>query len=145
MLLSNRANAQRGRRGVNKQVTRLAVAAIVLIAALIVGTTYWQTWATAGLADRQDNALVRVAQFTVDRGKIYASKGRVILATNVRRKVGGQTYYFRNYPQRLLRPARRRLLDAQPLARGDRALRERLPHRRERHDLTASRDASSTS
>ena len=88
----------------NKQVTRLAVAAIVLIAALIVGTTYWQTWATAGLADRQDNALVRVAQFTVDRGKIYASKGRVTLATNVKRKVSGQTYYFRKYPNGYFAP-----------------------------------------
>jgi peptidoglycan glycosyltransferase len=89
---------------VNKQVTRLAVAAIVLIAALIVGTTYWQTWATAGLADRQDNALVRVAQFTVDRGNIYASKGRVVLAKNVKRKVSGQSYYFRKYPNGYFAP-----------------------------------------
>jgi len=28
---------------VNRQITRLAVAAIVLLSALIVGTTYWQT------------------------------------------------------------------------------------------------------
>src|SRR6266566_4740840 len=55
----------------NKQITRLAVASIVLIAALIVATTYWQTWAAAGLADRQDNAIERAAQFTIDRGKIY--------------------------------------------------------------------------
>jgi hypothetical protein len=37
---------------VNKQITRLAVGALVLLTALIVGTTYWQTFAVAGLADR---------------------------------------------------------------------------------------------
>jgi peptidoglycan glycosyltransferase len=89
---------------VNRQITRLAVAAIVLISTLIVGTTYWQTWAVAGLADRQDNALASVAQFTVDRGDIYAAHGHVLLAKNVKRKVSGQTYYFRQYPNGYLAP-----------------------------------------
>src|SRR6266536_450247 len=88
----------------NKQITRLAVASIVLIAALIVATTYWQTWAEAGLADRQDNAIQRVAQFTIDRGKIYAGDGRVLLATNVAKHVNGQTLYFRRYPNGSLAP-----------------------------------------
>jgi penicillin-binding protein A len=88
----------------NRQITRLAVAAIVLLTALIVGTTYWQTWAVAGLADRQDNALASVAQFTVDRGEILAGNGRVVLATNVKKKVSGQTYYFRTYPRGRLAP-----------------------------------------
>ena len=88
----------------NRQVTSLAVGTIVLLSALIVGTTYWQTWAVAGLADRQDNALIRVAQFTVDRGKIYAADGRVLLATNEKRKVGGQNYYFRKYPNGYFAP-----------------------------------------
>ena len=70
----------------------------MLIAALIVGTTYWQTWANAGLADRQDNAIRLVAQFSIKRGKIYAADGKTLLATNVRKKVGGQTLYFRRYP-----------------------------------------------
>ncbi len=82
----------------NKQITRLAGAAIVLIAALIVGTTYWQTWAAAGLEARKDNALIRVAQFTVDRGRIYTSNGKFVLAENVQRKVNGQTLFFRRYP-----------------------------------------------
>src|SRR5207244_30620 len=78
--LQPRERASRRRTlAMNKQITRLAVAAIVLIASLIVATTYWQTWATAGLADRQDNALIRVAQFTIDRGKIYAADGRFLL------------------------------------------------------------------
>jgi penicillin-binding protein A len=83
---------------VNRQIARLSIFALALIVALIVGTTYWQTWATAGLADRQDNAIQRVAQFKIRRGLIYASDGRTVLAANVRKKVGGQTLYFRRYP-----------------------------------------------
>jgi peptidoglycan glycosyltransferase len=82
---------------VNRQISQVGVAALILIAALIVGTTYWQTWANAGLADRQDNQIRLVAQFSVKRGKIYASDG-TLLATNVVKKVGGQTLYFRRYP-----------------------------------------------
>jgi len=83
---------------VNKQVSHIGVAALVLLAALIVGTTYWQTWANAGLAGRQDNDIRLVAQFTIKRGQIYAADGRTLLATNVKKKVGGQTLYFRRYP-----------------------------------------------
>src|SRR6478672_11750680 len=82
----------------NKQVSHIGIAALVLLAALIVATTYWQTWANAGLASRQDNDIRLVAQFTIKRGKIYASDGRTPLATNVTKKVGGQTLYFRRYP-----------------------------------------------
>jgi peptidoglycan glycosyltransferase len=89
---------------VNRAITRLAVAAIVLIAALIVATTYWQTWATAGLADRQDNALAQVAQFTVDRGGIFADDWRLALAKNRKKKVNGETYFFRKYPNGYLAP-----------------------------------------
>jgi len=85
---------------VNRQITRVAVVGLVLLAALIVGTTYWQAWAASGLADRQDNSIQRVAEFSVKRGKIYAADGKTVLADNVKRKVGGQTLYFRKYPQR---------------------------------------------
>jgi penicillin-binding protein A len=83
----------------NRQITRMAVVGVVLLAALVVGTTYWQAWAASGLADRQDNSIQRVAEFSVKRGKIYAANGTV-LADNVRRKVAGQKLYFRRYPQR---------------------------------------------
>ena len=83
----------------NKQVSQVGVAALVLIAALIVGTTYWQTWANASLAERQDNDIRLVADFTIKRGKIYAADGRTVLATNVKKKVGGKTLYFRRYPK----------------------------------------------
>ena len=83
----------------NRQLARLAVAAVVLIASLIVATTYWQTWAAPTLADRQDNALQKVVEFTVKRGRIFAGDGRTVLAANVRRRVKGKTFYFRRYPQ----------------------------------------------
>jgi peptidoglycan glycosyltransferase len=83
---------------VNKQVSHIGIAALVLLSALIVGTTYWQTWANAGLANRQDNDIRLVAQFAIKRGKIYASDGRTLLATNVTKDRAGQTLYFRRYP-----------------------------------------------
>ena len=82
----------------NKQISRVALLALVLLASLIVATTYWQTWASGGLAARQDNEIQRVAQFEIKRGLIYASDGKTVLAANVRRKKGGQTLYFRTYP-----------------------------------------------
>lgn len=84
----------------NRGITRVATFALVLLVALIVGTTYWQVWAASSLAEKQDNAIQRVAQFTVKRGKIFGSAGKTTYATNIRRKVKGQTFYFRTYPNR---------------------------------------------
>ena len=82
----------------NRQITRLAVFAVTLIIALVVATTYWQTWAAPGLADRQDNAIQRVAQFEVKRGRIFAADG-TILARNRIRRANDKTLYFRTYPE----------------------------------------------
>jgi peptidoglycan glycosyltransferase len=83
---------------VNKQITRLALAGVGLIVVLVVATTDWQAWAAGDLADRQDNQIQRVAQFTIERGEI---RGRgATWATNRREKKGGRTFYFREYPQR---------------------------------------------
>jgi penicillin-binding protein A len=82
---------------VNRQVTRLAAFGVAMVASLIVATTYWQTWAAAGLADRQDNAIQRVAEFTIERGEIRA--GDAAVATNEEREVAGNTFYFRTYPE----------------------------------------------
>jgi peptidoglycan glycosyltransferase len=84
---------------VNQQISRLAVAGLVLISSLIVGTTYWQAWAAPSLAERQDNSIKIVAQFTIKRGLIYAGDGVTRLAVNRRRRVSGQTFYFRRYPK----------------------------------------------
>jgi peptidoglycan glycosyltransferase len=83
---------------VNKQLNRLAIVALVLLASLVAATTYWQTWAAAGLADRQDNAIQRVAQLEIKRGLIY-SFGIKYAANRVQR-VRGQTLYLRRYPTR---------------------------------------------
>jgi peptidoglycan glycosyltransferase len=85
---------------VNKQILRLSVAALVLMSSLIVATTYWQTWASAGLADRQDNSIQRVAQFKIKRGLILASDGRTVLAGVRAKKAAGQTLWYRTYPTR---------------------------------------------
>jgi peptidoglycan glycosyltransferase len=83
---------------VNRQITRLALTGVGLIVALVVATTYWQAWAAGDLADRQDNQIERVAQFTIERGDIR-SRG-FNFAINRAQKVGGRTLYFREYPQR---------------------------------------------
>ena len=83
----------------NHQISRLAVASLVLVISLIVGTTYWQAWAAPDLADRRDNSIKVVAQFTIKRGKILGADGSV-LARNQPRRISGKTFYFRRYPQR---------------------------------------------
>jgi peptidoglycan glycosyltransferase len=84
----------------NRQIARLALVGLGLIAALIVGTTYWQTWAAAGLADRQDNAIQRVAEFSIKRGQIRAADGTILASNRKKRTKSGQTIYLRRYPQR---------------------------------------------
>ena len=86
----------------NRQIARLMYVSLALVGVLVVMTTYWQTWAAAGLADRQDNAIKRVAEFSVDRGLIFSWQPRKRLARNVERDVGGKTLFFRRYPQGLL-------------------------------------------
>jgi cell division protein FtsW (lipid II flippase) len=50
---------------VNRQLNRLAVVAVLLLAILIGATTYWQAWAAGDLQAKQDNAIQRVVQFTI--------------------------------------------------------------------------------
>jgi penicillin-binding protein A len=82
----------------NHQISRLSLVALILLAALVVATTYWQAWAAPSLAAKQDNAIERVAQFRIRRGLIYASDGKTLLAANRAKKEAGQTLYFRRYP-----------------------------------------------
>jgi peptidoglycan glycosyltransferase len=86
---------------VNRQLNRLALVSVLLLVALVVATTYWQAWASAGLQDRQDNAIQRVVQFTIQRGLIQTGP-KAIFAANKKQKVNGQTLYFRRYPQHKL-------------------------------------------
>ena len=82
----------------NGQIVRLTYVALGLVAALVVMTTYWQTWAAAGLAARQDNSIRRVAEFSIDRGLIFSFEPRRRLARNRERQVEGKTLFFRRYP-----------------------------------------------
>ena len=82
----------------NRQIIRLTYVALALVAVLVVMTTYWQTWAAASLADRQDNAIRRVAEFSIDRGLIFSFEPRKRLARNVEREIDRQTLFFRRYP-----------------------------------------------
>ncbi len=82
----------------NGQIVRLTYVALGLVAALVVMTTYWQTWAAAGLAARQDNSIRRVAEFSIDRGLIFSFEPRRRLARNREREVENRTLFFRRYP-----------------------------------------------
>ena len=81
----------------NRQLTHVGWAAMGLIVALVLGTTYWQTWARPGLAARQDNEIQRVSEFQVRRGLILAPER--VLARNRVVERRGKTLYFRRYPQ----------------------------------------------
>ena len=87
----------------NKQLRHLSVVALVLLAVLIVSTTYWQTWARADLANRKDNSVSLIARLTVDRGK-FIGADRTVLANNRRHRKKGVTTYTRHYPQNDLAP-----------------------------------------
>ena len=82
----------------NGQIVRLTYVSLALVGVLVVMTTYWQTWAAAGLADRQDNAIKRVADFSVERGLVFSWKPRKRLARNTERKVERKSLFFRRYP-----------------------------------------------
>ena len=123
------ARLQPAKPPMNHQITRLGVVAVVLLASLIVMTTYWQAWAATDLADRQDNALETVAAaHRQAREDLCGQDGG-----RDEREAPGRR------PDALLPPlpsgrallAGRRLLDAGAVACRARTVRERLPHRRE--------------
>src|SRR5215468_5236422 len=87
----------------NRQIRHISVVALILLAALLVSTTYWQTWAKADLAARKDNSVTNIERLTVDRGKILAADGTV-LAKNRKTRKHGLTFFTRVYPQNDLAP-----------------------------------------
>ena len=84
----------------NRQLRRLALVTVLMLVVLVGATTYWQAWAAGGLQDRQDNAIERVIQFTIQRGLIVSESGKVTFAANRKVRVKGQTFFFRRYPTR---------------------------------------------
>ncbi len=83
----------------NAQLRKLAVVSVVLLGALVVATTYWQAGAAGDMQAKQDNAIQRVVQFTIARGIIYAADGKTVLAGDRKKKLNGETLYFRRYPE----------------------------------------------
>ena len=61
-------------------------------------TTYWQTWAAAGLAAAPGQRDQARAEFSIDRGLIFSFEPRKRLARNREREVDGKTLFFRRYP-----------------------------------------------
>jgi peptidoglycan glycosyltransferase len=81
----------------NARVRIVALASLTMLVALIVASTYWQAWAAPDLANRSDNSIQQISEFTIDRGRIFAADGTT-LAKNQIVHSSGRTYYFRRYP-----------------------------------------------
>src|ERR1035437_1892207 len=81
----------------NARIRLAALASLTMLVALIGASTYWQAWAAPDLANKSDNAIRQVSEFTIDRGRIFAANGTT-LAKNRIVHAGGRTYYFRRYP-----------------------------------------------
>ena len=114
LLVSDRANSS----AMNKQISRVAIVALLLLASLIVATTYWQVVGGAGLAAKQDNAIQRVAQFQIKRGLIYAvGRQDACSPRTCAKKARRPDALLPPLPDERPRVAGRRLLDAGPLAR----------------------------
>jgi penicillin-binding protein A len=84
----------------NRQIGQIGMFVLALMIALVVATTYWQTWAAGSLSAKQDNSIQRVAQFEIKRGKILAFHKHPVLASNRRVHNHGNTLYFRVYPSK---------------------------------------------
>jgi peptidoglycan glycosyltransferase len=84
---------------VNGQIRKLFFVIATLFVALVAVSTYW-LWRSPDLEARQGNPTLVVRQVTIQRGLIYASDGRTVLAANRKRKVQGRTWYLRVYPRK---------------------------------------------
>jgi peptidoglycan glycosyltransferase len=81
----------------NARIRLAALSSLTMLVALIVASTYWQAWAAPDLANKSDNSIRQISEFTIDRGRIFAADG-TLLARNHIVHAGGRTYYFRRYP-----------------------------------------------
>jgi peptidoglycan glycosyltransferase len=83
----------------NQQIRRLFFVLAFLFVALIGTGTYW-LWRAPELEARQGNPTLLVKQLTIERGLIYASDGKTLLAGVRKRKLkDGRVWYLRRYPQ----------------------------------------------
>jgi penicillin-binding protein A len=87
----------------NAQIRRLFFVFSALFVALVGITSYW-LWRAPELEARRGNPNLIVRQLTIERGLIYASNGKTLLARNVRKEQPelGRTWYLRRYPRHQL-------------------------------------------
>src|SRR5450830_212441 len=81
----------------NARIRLAALVSLTMLVALIVASTYWQAWAAPDLANKSDNAIRQISEFTIDRGRIFAADGTVLARNHIVHS-GGRTYYYRRYP-----------------------------------------------
>ncbi|MFQ5425612.1 MAG: hypothetical protein ACE5EV_00860, partial [Gaiellales bacterium] len=82
----------------NRELRRLFTVLAALFAAIIGIATYW-LWRAPDLEARQGNPTQIVRQVTVKRGLVLASDGSTVLARNRKRRIDGQDWFVREYPQ----------------------------------------------
>ena len=122
----------------NPQIRRLFLVFALLFVALIGMSSYW-LWRAPELEARQGNPNLVVRQLTIERGPDLRRRRRASSRANRKRKVQGETWYLRRYPQNGLTAQHGRLLDDRALAHRAREVAERLPDRLERRPLDARR------
>ncbi|MEX0816116.1 MAG: penicillin-binding protein 2 [Gaiellales bacterium] len=87
----------------NPQIRRLFFFFSALFVALISMTSYW-LWRAPELEARRGNPNLIVRQLTIERGLIYSSNGKTLLARNIEKEQPelGSTWYLRRYPRHQL-------------------------------------------
>lgn len=83
----------------NRAISRIFIAGVVLFVALIANVTYLQVIAASSLRDKPQNHRRIAQELKIDRGRILGFDGSV-LAGSVRRS----GYYYRVYPQGSIAP-----------------------------------------
>jgi penicillin-binding protein A len=87
---------------VNPQIRSLFFVFCGLFVALVAMSTYW-LWKAPDLEAKRGNPNLIVRQLTIQRGLIYASNQRTVLASVRKQKLrDGRIWYLRKYPQRRL-------------------------------------------
>ena len=81
----------------NARIRLAALVSLTMLVALIVASTYWQAWAAPDLANKSDNSIQQISEFTIDRGRIFAADGTTLAKNRIVHN-SGRTYYFRRYP-----------------------------------------------
>lgn len=81
----------------NARIRIAALASLTMLVALIVASTYWQAWAAPDLANKSDNSIRQISEFTIDRGRIFAADGTILAKNRIVHR-SNTTYYFRRYP-----------------------------------------------